>query len=393
MEEPSVNPESDIENLTLLGKALISMILEGEPMTSVKKLIEVGAPLWYQDEEEGCSALHAAAYTQDEELLKYLLEEGAVWNAGRSVLIDFRACTVGSSLSLSVDKLKHTAADIALSFNNARMYTLIRDHGLRKLLLGLLSSKSDPERSSHSLVLSNTDQTAAASTEIFLNSRLTFTTDEQGQEVCVVRAGDEEVGVMMTWERGIMEETVKLLCEGHPNSRALRVLNIGHGLGVIDDIFQGLPTPPALHCIVEPHSDVLRRMKGRGWYDKPGVKILEGKWQDSIDALNALCGFDVVYTDTFSEDYSQLREFFELLPDLLSGPESRFSFFNGLGATNLLFYDVYTHLSELHLADVGVDVQWHDVYVDEGDDRWGATRQYFALPVYRLPVGSMGNFA
>ncbi|KAL0072432.1 Arginine N-methyltransferase 2 [Marasmius tenuissimus] len=372
MDETSA--DSDVEVLIQLGRALISKILEGEPMTSVQKLVEDGAPLWYQDDEDGSSPLHAAAYLQSEELVKYLLEQGAVWNA--------------------VDNLKHTAGEIALSYNNEKIYTLIRDHGLRsELLLGLLSSKSDLENRSDSLVLSNTDQTAAASTEAFLTSRLTFTTDDQGQEICVVRAGDDDVGVMMTWEQGIMEYTAKLLLEGHTNSKALRVLNVGHGLGVIDNLFQASSTPPMLHCIVEPHPDVLRRMKEQGWYDRPGVKIIEGKWQDAIEELNSFGGFDVVYTDTFSEDYNQLREFFELLPDLLSGPESRFGFFNGLGATNLIFYDVYTRLSELHLAEVGVDVEWHDVPVDEGDSRWGGTRQYFALPIYRLPVGRMGNFA
>ena len=43
-------------------------------------------------------------------------------------------------------------------------------------------------------------------------------------------------------------------------------------------------------------------MRDNGWYDKKGVTILEGKWQDHIEALH-IAGFDVVYTDTFSEDY------------------------------------------------------------------------------------------
>lgn len=47
-------------------------------------------------------------------------------------------------------------------------------------------------------------------------------------------------------------------------------------------------------------------MRAQGWYEKPGVKILEGKWQDFVegDELLSVGGFDVVYTDTFSEDYS-----------------------------------------------------------------------------------------
>lgn len=77
-------------------------------------------------------------------------------------------------------------------------------------------------------------------------------------------------------------------------------------------------------------------MKELGWYEKSGVKILEGKWEDFVDSNDILGvgGFDVIYTDTFSEDYGDLHSFFEHLPDLLKGPGSRFSFFNGLGATS-----------------------------------------------------------
>lgn len=63
--------------------------------------------------------------------------------------------------------------------------------------------------------------------------------------------------------------------------------------------------PPALHVIIEPHPDVLAHMRKLGWFDKPNVRILEGKWQDFVDSEELLGtgGFDVVYTDTFSEDY------------------------------------------------------------------------------------------
>jgi hypothetical protein len=46
-------------------------------------------------------------------------------------------------------------------------------------------------------------------------------------------------------------------------------------------------------------------MRDNGWYDKPGVKILEGKWQEFVgsDKMEEFGGFDAVYTDTFSEDY------------------------------------------------------------------------------------------
>jgi protein arginine N-methyltransferase 2 len=73
----------------------------------------------------------------------------------------------------------------------------------------------------------------------------------------------------------------------------------------IDSFFQELPTPPALHVIIEAHPDVQKHMKSKGWYAKLGVKVLEGKWQDFVGSpeLLAVGGFDVIYTDTFSEEY------------------------------------------------------------------------------------------
>ena len=94
-------------------------------------------------------------------------------------------------------------------------------------------------------------------------------------------------------------------------------------------------------------------MRENGWYDKVGVKILEGKWQDFLESDDLLSsgGFDLIYTDTFSEDYNDLRQFFEHLPDLMADSGSRFSFFNGLGATSAFMPEIlaqkqcinYTH--------------------------------------------------
>jgi protein arginine N-methyltransferase 2 len=50
-------------------------------------------------------------------------------------------------------------------------------------------------------------------------------------------------------------------------------------------------------------------MRDTGWYDNPSVTILEGKWQDVLDdpKVHELGGFDVIYTDTFSEEYAGMR--------------------------------------------------------------------------------------
>lgn len=73
--------DPEIIALTELGTTLIQAILEKEPISNVQDLIDAGAPLWYQD-DDGTSALHAAAYVENEQLVKLLIEEGAVWNAG-----------------------------------------------------------------------------------------------------------------------------------------------------------------------------------------------------------------------------------------------------------------------------------------------------------------------
>ncbi|KAF7296149.1 hypothetical protein MKEN_01430200 [Mycena kentingensis (nom. inval.)] len=364
-----MNSDDELDALTTAGEALVAAIL-AEEEEKIQALISGGAPLWYQTEMEGISCLHAAAYTQNLDLAKQLIEGGAVWNA-----VDYR---------------QNTAGDIALSFNNEPLYALIRDAGIRsEIVLGLLSGGASENAST--MVLRADDDSAAASSETFMKSHLRFATDENGQDVCMVDADGEEIGVMMRWEQGIMNETVSRMRQACRKKEDLCILNIGFGLGLIDTLFQSLE--PCLHVIIEAHPDVLQHMKERGWYDKKGVRILEGKWQDFITAeklgeLVPAGGFNMVYTDPFSEDYATLRGFFKHVPRLLAPKDSVFSFFNGLGATNPTIYDVSTRLAELHLAELGLDVEWSDVDVrDELCGRvWGESRPYFTCPTYRLPV-------
>lgn len=59
--------------------------------------------------------------------------------------------------------------------------------------------------------------------------------------------------------------------------------------------------------------------------------------------------------------------------------------------TDNLFYDVYTHVAEVHLDGFSVDLQWSDIPVEVGKEaeRWGKSREYFKCPVYRLPIGRL----
>ncbi len=85
-----------------------------------------------------------------------------------------------------------------------------------------------------------------------------------------------------------------------------------------------------------------------------------------------------------------------------------FPFIQPVVFSDALFYDVYTHLSELHLSNLGISVSWSDVDLDflldnatlvnddtpsedqsTQADRWGDTRIYFSQRFYRLPIGKM----
>ena len=107
-------------------------------------------------------------------------------------------------------------------------------------------------------------------------------------------------------------------------------------------------------------------MRHTGWYDRPGVRILEGRWQDFLPpkfdntsgrslapsssaerqsntdsaGLLDIDKFDVVYFDTFEEGYRGHFAFIRHVPRLLRGPSSRFSFFHGHAAKNETAYSV-----------------------------------------------------
>lgn len=130
-----------------------------------------------------------------------------------------------------MDALGNTAADIALSLNNAECYAMLAservcqilsvfanniDAGL-EILLRVLADKAeadvdmtgDDDKASEivgdsgAIRIKAQDSTAAGSTGTFLDTKLVFKTDERGQEICVVQAGEDEVGVMMGWETNV----------------------------------------------------------------------------------------------------------------------------------------------------------------------------------------------
>ncbi|CAJ0904432.1 6181_t:CDS:2 [Entrophospora sp. SA101] len=174
----------------------------------------------------------------------------------------------------------------------------------------------------------------------------------------------------------------------------LNILNIGFGLGIIDTEIQKYK--PLHHTIVEAHPDVYKFMIEQGWDKKPGVKIIFGRWQDVLDELlltlsgDGEMGYDGIFFDTFGEYYDDLHDFHEELPNLLKS-DGVYSFFNGLGATNPFFHDVYCRIAELHLADVGLCTQFVEMAVNlsdvESKEIWKDVKsKYWTLNTYHLPI-------
>ena len=159
------------------------------------------------------------------------------------------------------------------------------------------------------------------------------------------------------------------------------------GLGIIDNFIQS--HKPSKHYIVEAHPDVLRDMKRKGWYGKPGVVVVEGRWQDSLPSLveEGLC-FDAIYFDTYAEDYRALRLFFDVFVPSLLDHSGEFGFFNGLGADRQVCYDVYTKIVEMDLLEAGFRVEYVNLKVPnlQNDGTWNdLERPYWKLEEYRLP--------
>ncbi|KAK4694096.1 type IV protein arginine methyltransferase, partial [Phenoliferia sp. Uapishka_3] len=377
-----------------LALALISTCL-ADDLDGAKVLVGQGADAWVQD-SEGWTALHCAASVGNTEMINLLLRSGnAVWSI--------------------TDNLGNTAGDLAYSLNEGDAYEALLAEGVRSELIKsameeaakaskTAATASDDEMDGDDEVEGEEDEaepklSTASDNETFLKSSLIFTTDKSGQEICVDKEGN---GVMMGWEKGIMQATVKAILEDFLERKTqsveevaeeeLNVVNVGFGLGIIDSFLQDYR--PTNHLIIEPHPDVLGHARSKGWYEKPGVRFYEGTWQQYLADLESekepYTAFDGVYFDTYSEHYSDLHAFFDVLPNMLRSPASKFSFFHGLGATSRLFYDVYTSVSELHLREIGLETRWEEVELEgegEGGAWEGVERRYWGdVGPYRLPV-------
>jgi hypothetical protein len=112
-------------------------------------------------------------------------------------------------------------------------------------------------------------------------------------------------------------------------------------------------------------------------------------WKICVDSSNTFQNSSPVqmHDSAFSMDWEQ--------PVRVS-PTCRFFHIVDIVLTAVLrdtsFYDVYTQLAEFHLDAVGIDIEWEDVDVAKQEAiRWGDTRGYFCMRLYRLPVGRIAS--
>lgn len=294
------------------------------------------------DRDEGSTAgsdVESAAKT-----MRLLLQNGAIWN--------------------DVDSNNETPGCLASRLGLKELYEIMVDAGVRaEMLLNRLDeyeqlAGDDDEQDEAQISGEETKENGQAETpndgqqqdldgdeddppeinnEDYLQSSLRF---QDGR--ILDSAGN---GVMMAWETDLMTRSADHLV---PRT-GLRVLNIGHGMGIIDTFFQA--KDPSAHHIIEAHTGVLERMRKDGWNDKQNVTVHEGRWQDVVPKIiEQGILFDAIYFDTFAEDYMALRDFFSDCIIGLLDDGGKFGFFNGLGAGEHAFGAIFSPYNSLILV-------------------------------------------
>jgi len=259
-EEPTstlVAPEVDATQWSPEDDALISAA-SAHDITTLNALLKT-CSAQIQEPKTLTTPLHAAVSslradsTPEEalgaaETVNILLLNGAIWN--------------------DVDSAGDTPGCIAWRIGGAvsSVYALLVEAGVRAelLLARFVELGSDDEE----------DVPADVNADKYLASKLEYDNDKLVDE--------ETNGVMMAWETGIMRKSVEMLLPEGEERKGKRVLNVGFGMGIVDDAFQERlgADGEGEHYIVEAHPDVFVKMRKDGWMERKGVKVLEGRWQE-----------------------------------------------------------------------------------------------------------------
>jgi spermidine synthase len=100
---------------------------------------------------------------------------------------------------------------------------------------------------------------------------------------------EEGRAIMMEWETPLMEKYANIIC-----SKGGDILNIGYGMGIIDNYIQS--HNPKTHWIVEAHPQIQKQMCKKGWLKKSNVRCIFDTWQNVSQYLPK---FNGIFIDTF----------------------------------------------------------------------------------------------
>ena len=352
-------PRTDVAfQETVKGLSALMLAAEGGQLRIVEELLLAGAP-WNAVDREGRSAGDFALLKGHQEVVDRLV------NAGVQAELMFRAMNKDSGLpkqrhSRLVEKVEALRqaeeaafpADVPSSSSGGGNGT---------------NAGAGEEGEGGEGGKKVADSLGGAGRDPYLDKEVRY----EGKNL----VDEDERGVMMEWEKPLMVEHARELCETGGD-----VLNVGFGLGLIDTAIAS--HAPRSHTIIEAHPTVYAKMLADGWDKKPGVRIVHGRWQDVIFTLGQT--FDAVYFDTFS-DVSDLDEFHDTLPFILK-PGGLYSFFNGVCPDSLFFQGVACALIETSLASLGFTTEFVPIDLDVDESEWaGISNRYFRASVYYLP--------
>ncbi|GIL85389.1 hypothetical protein Vretifemale_13936 [Volvox reticuliferus] len=407
----AVAPSPSLEQQLLLAAA------EGDT-NEVARLIDLEADVDYQD-EEGVSPLMKAAEGGHTTVLAALLQSGAPWNAQDKYGYCAGEYAMGSGHQEAVDLLLDFAvqAELVLGALQRRMQVGSgaavpnSDYLNQKLVYRgeqLLDAEGEavmmgwerPLMVRHAELICPGSREADETTAITISAAAGEKDDEEeGEERRPAEGTEPSVAVLAAATAAAAAAAPssegggsgsRTGVQGGQRKDGGRVLNVGFGLGIVDTAIQSYN--PVRHTIVEAHPDVYEHMVRQGWAERPGVRILKGRWQDVLPELLAEAPYDGIFFDTYGEYYEEMREFHLHVPHLLAR-DGVYSFFNGLASDNIFFHMVYCRLISLELASKGLTVEYEPVPVGTlGDEVWqGVRSKYWHFETYFLPRVTHGD--
>ncbi|VDM32492.1 unnamed protein product [Hydatigera taeniaeformis] len=358
-------------------------------LEEIKSLHEsCNGDICFQDPQTGMSVLMAAAGAGHFEVVRYLLTEGAPWNA--------------------VDKRYRCAGDYAAMNGHQSIVDMIMDHAvMSEMILSIAESEDSavvpsnlPATMEPTSLNANSGKSVGEGSStpsllnaIYLASRLEYT--PSGDRLVDTST---QLAVMMDWERPLMARHAAWICFADVDSanrpRSLHTLNVGFGMGIVDEEIMG--HAPVSHTIIEAHPQVLEKMESTGWTKRSGVRVCRGRWQEVVPRLEReiaegkLEPFDGVFFDTYAENDCDLSQFHHCLPRIMSQyPRARYSYYNGMCPDSVFFHGVACETTRLRLERLGFQCDFEPISVK--DEVGNATTwknlsgRYWNFDTYFLP--------